>query len=86
MYDYLMALDAIKALIKAVDCAPNGKQDILISFLVTKVRTTLTAEWCHDNALGDDDFYFLLEKVDALSAARRVYLDEKGNYEVKYFL
>lgn len=86
MYDYLMALDAIKALIKAVDCAPNGKQDILISFLITKVRSTLTAEWCNENALDDDDFYFLLEKVDALLSARRVYLDEKGNYEVRYFL
>lgn len=86
MYDYLMALDAIKELIKAVNCTPTGKQDVLISFLMTKVRTTLTAEWCHDNALDDDDFYFLLEKVDALLASRRVYLDEKGNYEVKYFL
>lgn len=86
MYDYLMALDAIKALIKAVGCAPNGKQDILISFLITKVRSTLTAEWCNDDTFDIDDFFSLLEKVDALSAARRVYLDEKGNYEVRYFL
>ena len=86
MYDYLMALEAIKALIKMVDCNPDGKQDILISFLVTKVRSSLTAEWCNNDALDDDDFFSLLEKVDALSAARRVYLDEKGNYEVRYFL
>ena len=86
MNDYLMTLEAIKALIKAVDCNPDGKQDILISFLITKLRSTLTAEWCSDDTFDVDDFFSLLEKVDALSAARRVYLDEKGNYEVRYFL
>ena len=65
MYDYLMTLEAIKSLIKAVDCNPDGKQDILISFLITKLRSTLTAEWCSDDTFDVDDFFSLLEKVDA---------------------
>ena len=81
----LDTLDEIIELIKWLKCTPNEEQDRVISIMITRLRSIVCSLYAEKDNLSDDEFVFLLEKVDALLVARRAYFKE-GKYWVRYSL